>query len=179
MRRRASNKKLFWLQRGLFVLICALLHGEAPRAAASEPPPFRKSEIQFGKIKVKVELAIESHEQTRGLMFRKALCENCGMLFVYQDEQIRSFWMKNTFIPLSIGFFNKEKELIEVQEMSPVLTEIQAKIPTYESKGPAMYALEMNSGWFKKNKILNKAKFRYAGEARPSASSPPRSGQKL
>lgn len=121
---------------------------------------FSKSKIQVGAVKIIVEMAVQPKEQARGLMFRKSLCENCGMLFVYQDEQIRSFWMKNTFIPLSIGFFNKKKELIDVQEMTPVQSEMQLKIPTYESKGRAMFALEMNAGWFRKNKIGMKTKFR-------------------
>lgn len=149
----------------LFILlhICAgLLVADAGAlfAATSEAVHFKKSELEIGKLKVKVELAVEAKQQEHGLMFRKSMCENCGMLFIYRDEQVRSFWMKNTFIPLSIGFFNKNKELIDVQEMTPVQSEIQTKIPTYESKGRAMFALEMNSGWFRKNKISIKTKFR-------------------
>jgi uncharacterized membrane protein (UPF0127 family) len=68
--------------------------------------------------------------------------------------------MKNTYISLSIGYFNNQKTLVDIQKMQPV-SMLQTKIPSYESKKPARYALEMNHGWFEKNKINIGAKFKF------------------
>jgi len=61
--------------------------------------------------------------------------------------------MKNTFIPLSIGYFDKSRKLVEIQEMEPVTSVMQVQIPTYYSKKKAMYALEMSKSWFKDNGV--------------------------
>ena len=65
------------------------------------------------------------------------------MLFVYDDEQILSFWMKDTLIPLSIAFLNNEREILDIQQMAPNQTRQR-----YSSSQPARYALEVNQGWF-------------------------------
>jgi uncharacterized protein len=129
--------------------------------AGTDRPNFKKETIQLGSRIIVVEIAKTPDEMAYGLMFRKNLNRDQGMLFVYSDEQPRSFWMKNTFVPLSIGFFNKNRELIDIQEMSPVKSEIQQFIPTYQSKLPAQYALEMPSGWFKKNKLQANKKIKF------------------
>ena len=114
---------------------------------------FKKKTILVGDEKIMVELA-ESHAQLEhGLMFRRELKADTGMLFIFSDEQPRSFWMKNTFIPLSIGFFDHDKKLIDMQEMLPVKSEMEVNPPTYQSAGAAKYALEMPAGWFNKKKI--------------------------
>lgn len=117
---------------------------------------FKKSEITLvsGKTtkKIKVELAETMDQHERGLMFRKGLGKDEGMLFIFDDQQIRSFWMKNTIIDLSIGYFNKDKKLIDIQEMKAT-SMLQKEIPSYPSRGPAQYALEMTPNWFDKNNI--------------------------
>lgn len=120
---------------------------------------FQKKKIKIGGQILTVEIADTPEKSARGLMFRRELPPGNGMLFVFQDEQVRSFWMKNTFIPLSIGFFNKKKELIDIQEMAPVQSEMQMDLPTYASKGPAQYVLEVPKGWFSQNKIGLKQRF--------------------
>ncbi len=121
--------------------------------AAEEQIKFLTKKIQLGKKLIQVEIADTEQQQSQGLMFRKKMNAEGGMLFVFSDEQTRSFWMKNTLIDLSIGYFNKEKKLIDIQDMSATSSIMQQSLPTYISKSPAMYALEMNKGWFKKNKI--------------------------
>lgn len=111
-----------------------------------------------GKV-LKVELAEDENSRRRGLMFRKSLNEDEGMLFIFPDETQLSFWMKNTFIPLDIGFFDKDKRLINFLSMEPVKSEMQVNLPSYESRGPAKFALEVNQGWFKKNKVQVGQKF--------------------
>ena len=83
----------------------------------------------------------------------KSLPEDKGMLFIFEHEHSLGFWMKNTLIPLSIGFFDAKQRLIDIQEMKPASSLMEREVPTYQSSGPALYALEMNEGWFKKHKI--------------------------
>lgn len=122
-------------------------------AAESTVLKFKSKVAQLGKKTITVEIAESEKQLEQGLMFRKKLAANAGMLFIFPDEQPRSFWMKNTLIDLSIGYFDKQKKLIDFQEMTATSTVMQQNLPFYPSKGPAMYALEMNKGWFKKNKI--------------------------
>lgn len=94
-------------------------------------------------IEVEVEIADNQYERTRGLMFRETLCENCGMLFKFEDDQIRTFWMKNTQIPLDIIFISRYLEIINISENTvPNQTEI-----TYSSNSESRYVLEVNSGF--------------------------------
>lgn len=125
---------------------------------AGEPEvKFKKTNLELlhkkNKKIIKVELAETQEQHARGLMFRKKLNNNEGMLFVFNDEQTREFWMKNTLINLDIGYFNKNKILIDIKQMRAENSVMQMNIPTYPSKQPAMYALEMSQGWFKKNKF--------------------------
>jgi len=120
---------------------------------------FEKRKLKLGSQTLTVEIADTNEKTSQGLMYRKELPEGTGMLFIFPDEQVRSFWMRNTFIPLSIGFFNAKKELIDIQDMDPSLSEMQTDLPTYVSKGPAQYALEVPKGWFARHKIKLKQKF--------------------
>lgn len=118
---------------------------------------FKKATIALtyknNKKKINVELAETQEQHAQGLMFRKNLKNNEGMLFIFDDEQIREFWMKNTLINLDIGYFDRTKKLIDIRQMQAVTSVMQIELPTYPSKGPAKYALEMTQGWFKKNKF--------------------------
>jgi uncharacterized protein len=114
---------------------------------------FLRKNIKINGKKINVEIAETVSQQQQGLMYRKFLPENSGMLFIFQDSRPRTFWMKNTFIPLSIGFFDEKKMLIDVQEMEPIESEMVANPKVYQSRGLARYALEMRKGWFSKNKI--------------------------
>ena len=90
-----------------------------------------------------IELAKTDKERRTGLMNRKTLEENRGMLFVFEDEQKRSFWMKNTYIPLSIAYISKDGIIKEIYDMEPLSLE------GIKSKYSIMYALELNKGKFK------------------------------
>ncbi|MYL07594.1 MAG: DUF192 domain-containing protein, partial [Gemmatimonadales bacterium] len=91
--------------------------------------------------------ADDADERQRGLMFRESLEENQGMLFVYPEQRILGFWMRNTLIPLDIAYIDREGRIVDIQQMEPQTTE------THDSAAPAMYALEMNQGWFEANGI--------------------------
>ncbi|MDT8436295.1 MAG: DUF192 domain-containing protein [Gemmatimonadota bacterium] len=119
---------------------------EQETAGAVEPGPdgglVRSVPIRVGGVPITVEIADTPPLRERGLMHRDSLPADHGMLFVYPDEQLRSFWMRNTKIPLDIGFFDRNGSLLNVERMEPRTEENTL------SKAPAMYALEMNAGWF-------------------------------
>ena len=102
-----------------------------------------------GEVEVRVEIADDLPEQTRGLMERTALAEDRGMLFVYSDEEVRSFWMKNTLIPLSIAYMDSEGRIVDLQDMKP----LDDDPPNYVSAEPARYALEVNLGFFEEHGV--------------------------
>ncbi|MFP5518646.1 MAG: DUF192 domain-containing protein [Bdellovibrionia bacterium] len=114
---------------------------------------FKKAIVQVNDVKIDVELAETAAQQARGLMFRKSLDQGSGMLFIFEEERTLSFWMKNTFIPLSIAYINKDKKIVDIQDMTPVKSVMEENPPSYPSKRPAQYALEVNQGFFKKHKI--------------------------
>ena len=101
------------------------------------------------KVEVRVEIADGLFEQARGLMYRRVLGENRGMLFVYTEERERTFWMKNTRIPLSIAFIDSERRIIDIQDMKP----LDDEPPSYVSAEPAQYALEVNQGFFEERGV--------------------------
>lgn len=109
---------------------------------------------------LRVELAKTHQEQSQGLSGRAKLADDEGMLFVYNRLHFLRFWMKGMKIPLSIGFFDEKRALIDVQEMSvPKATEIYLK--EYQTSRPALYALEMPSGWFERHKVALGSRFEW------------------
>jgi uncharacterized membrane protein (UPF0127 family) len=114
---------------------------------------FEKNNLKLGPHKIMVEIADTDKKTQRGLMFRRHLKENEGMLFIFKDERHRSFWMKNTFIDLSIGFFSSKRELTEIYDMLASKSELTTHPDSCETKKPAQFALEMSRGWFEKHNI--------------------------
>ena len=94
------------------------------------------------RTEVQVEIADDTAEQRRGLMERTELAENAGMLFVFDREEPRSFWMRNTLIPLSIAYIASDGRIVDIQDMQPL------DETSHPSAEPAQYALEVNQGFF-------------------------------
>lgn len=104
-----------------------------------------------GDVEVLVEIAEDIDEQAIGLMYRTAMEEDHGMLFVFEEEKQRVFWMKNTKIPLDIIFVDASGAIVDIKEnFQPCVVEDCEK---YYSK-PAMYALEVNAGLVQKHGIF-------------------------
>lgn len=95
-------------------------------------------------------LATSDEDRQLGLMHVTKFGPNEGVLFIFEKPQILNFWMKNTFVPLSIGFFDEEGCLREVFDMAPVKSVLDKEIPHYQSLREAQYALEVPRGWFGK-----------------------------
>ena len=89
-----------------------------------------------------VEVAKTLEERAQGLMERKHLDKDAGMLFIFENEGYHAFWMKNTFIPLSIAFVDKEGRIVKIANMKPLT------LRSHPPPKPILYALEMNKGWF-------------------------------
>jgi uncharacterized membrane protein (UPF0127 family) len=128
-----------------FLVILSLLLVGCSQVIAS---PMEKIEISVGSHHLTVELAADEISRARGLMFRKSLSENEGMLFDFKEPGIYSFWMKNTLIPLSIAFLNARGEITKIDMMTPEDT-------THFHRSPmgTRYGLEVKEGWFKRHDV--------------------------
>jgi uncharacterized protein len=93
-------------------------------------------------INLDIEIADDEAERMRGLMDRMSMPESAGMLFIFENDEPRSFWMKNTYISLDIIFINSNKEIVSIQKYTQPQT--TSAIP---SERPAMYVLEVNAGF--------------------------------
>ncbi len=108
--------------------------------------------ISIEKVNLCVELAISQREKSKGLMYRKDLSNSDGMLFIWKNEDKRCMWMKNTYIPLDLGFFREDMTLIEVKDLFP------RSLESVCSSEPAKYALEVTKGWFSSHNIEKNSK---------------------
>ena len=100
------------------------------------------------KAKIDIQIANTEFDRELGLMFRKSMKENQGMLFIFPVDTIQTFWMRNTYIPLDMVFINSQKTIVSISKNTKVLSD-----QTYASKGPAQYVLEVNAGYCDKFNI--------------------------
>ena len=103
-----------------------------------------------------IEIADNDQKRARGLMYRNSIPSDGGMLFVFDTEQMQSFWMKNTYISLDMLFINAEKEIVTIQPNTTPLKEW-----SYPSSSPAMYVIEVNAGFCKQHEIAVGDKIAY------------------
>ena len=96
---------------------------------------------------VKAEIAAKQEERSKGLMYRKSINDGEGMLFIFENDQVLSFWMKNTYIPLSIAFISWDGRIIDIKDMYPLDEN------TVSSSRSVRYALEVPQGWFTRTGI--------------------------
>lgn len=106
-----------------------------------------RTEDILNQSQLKVELADTPSKHEQGLMFRKKLDENSGMLFKFQNPHKLSFWGLNTYIPLDIAFIDKNNKIVKISNIPPLSQK------SILSDKDCMLALETNYGYFKKNKI--------------------------
>jgi hypothetical protein len=93
----------------------------------------------------RVEIADDNAERARGLMFRDAMPEENGMLFIHDTQMPLSYWMKNTKIPLDILYFDRDRKLVSQRRDVPPCS-LGDRCPPYPSSAPALYVLELNAG---------------------------------
>jgi uncharacterized membrane protein (UPF0127 family) len=114
----------------------------AAQPADGKPQSLPISKIQVGAYPVSAEVAQTPDQRALGLMFRFSLPADHGMLFVFPEPQPLGFWMRNTYIPLSIAYIDADGRIVNVADMAP------RDESSHPSNGPALYALEMRKGWF-------------------------------
>lgn len=122
----------------------------AAAAASAQTPPVRKfstTQLNIGIHLIKAEVAQTEAEREQGLMFRDKLGDNEGMLFLFGQPAGVCMWMKNTLIPLSVAFMDEKGVIINIEEMK------EQTLDSHCAKRAAVYALEMNKGWFKQKNI--------------------------
>ncbi len=145
-----SNRPFYWISGILILsLLGIVLYSEYQKIAD-------KNSITIftggGPVKIQAEFARTPEELEVGLMNQPSLPKNSGMFFIFPDETNRSFWMKNTLIPLDIIFISSKGRVNEITTLSPCKeTEI---CQSYNSKTPAQYVLEINAGSTLKWKII-------------------------
>lgn len=141
------------ISRLLLLGLALLLASGCARSTPPAPPAAVKTvsdyfTIKVGNRSVQMQLAVTEPEMERGLMERRDLASDEGMLFVYAQPQQMSFWMHDTPTPLDIGFFNRGGELCEIYQMQPF---DESTVATRSKE--LQFALEMNQGWFHDNGV--------------------------
>lgn len=114
---------------------------------AQQALSFKQADIVINQISLQVEYADTRELRNRGLMYRKSMCDDCGMLFNFQYEYPAGMWMKNTFIALDVAFIKANGEISDIKPMQP------HDLTTVGASTNVLYALEMNQGWFAEHGI--------------------------
>ena len=129
------------VRRSLALAALALAVPAASCAQAPEIP------LVVNGHRLTAEVAATDGTRAQGLMHRRILPENRGMLFVFRETAQHAMWMMNTYIPLSVALLDERGVIINIEEMKPHTQD------THPAAKPARYALEMNQGWFAKRGI--------------------------
>jgi uncharacterized membrane protein (UPF0127 family) len=147
--RRASNPLAEMTLSNPLRLVLALAACAGALAAAAQNAPQRLQTIQLnaGIHNIHAEVALTPEQRAIGLMHRREMASNDGMLFVFEEPARQCFWMKNTLLPLSIAFLADDGTVVDIADMQP------QTLDSHCSSRPVRYALEMNQGWFAKRGI--------------------------
>ena len=129
---------------GRFLLFVAALAAASLAWADAKP---RMATVKVGTHALRVEVVATDEQRAKGLMHRKSLGANDGMLFIFDEPGYHSMWMKNTLIPLSVAFIDREGTILNILDMEP-----HTETPNI-SAGPSIYAIETNKGWFAAKKL--------------------------
>jgi len=131
---------LFFLPFTALLWLCGMHYALAQQKLPVAP-------LNIGIHLVKAEVAANDPARQQGLMFRQSMGPNEGMVFAFEEDARVCMWMKNTFLPLSVAFLDKEGRILNIEDMQPHTTDSHCAVK------PARYALEMNQGWFRKKNI--------------------------
>jgi len=133
------EKERRWQSRKIKGILFILFLLWIPAGNSQDVP---KIPLYIHQKEIWVEVARTPEERSLGLMGRKSLGKDEGMLFIFETEDRHSFWMKNTLIPLSIAFIDRDRRIVWITDMKPLT--LDSHVPPK----PILYALEMNKGWF-------------------------------
>lgn len=141
--------------RNAITFCWALALGLAAQAQTGPQPKLPTTAITAGMHVIQAELAVQPEQQAVGMMFRREMGANEGMLFVNDEPGVRCFWMRNTLIPLSIAFIADDGSIVNIADMAAQSEQ------SHCSTKPVRFALEMRQGWFAKRGM--KAGFQLRG----------------
>ena len=115
----------------------------AALAAAPALAQHPVAQLNAGMHLIQAEVVSDPGTRAQGLMYRKSMAQNTGMLFIFDEPQVHCMWMKNTLIPLSVAFIDDHGAIVNIEDMQPQTED------SHCAAQPVRYALEMNRGWFK------------------------------
>ena len=136
--------------------VLALLAASCLSGCASAGGPW----VELGGQRYVVEIADDDAERARGLMFRDAMADDRGMLFIHDSQQPLAYWMKNTRIALDILYFDDERRLVSQRRGVPPCS-LGDRCPNYPSGAPARYVLELNAGQAERLGLEDGAELRF------------------
>ncbi len=126
------------MKKILIGAVCGVMLSAAAWAQNAMP----MLELTAGFHRIEAEVAANDQNRQVGLMSRKAMPAQHGMLFVFTQDRTHCMWMRNTLLPLSVAFLDEEGKIINIEDMQPQTED------NHCARRPARYALEMNLGWF-------------------------------
>jgi hypothetical protein len=129
-------------------MTCACSHSTGNKDSASPAMPTVVLHASGRTVRVQVEVVRTAADRARGLMHRRELPAHRGMLFIFERQEIQSFWMQNTYIPLDMIFIDEAMRVVGVVENAAPLTTESRKVAS-----PSRFVLEVNGGFSKQNKI--------------------------
>lgn len=141
--------------RAILVLLLST-GGAASHAQQAPQPRLPTLPLTAGMHVIQAELARTPEQQMIGMMHRRSMGANEGMLFVYDEPHRLCFWMRNTLIPLSIAYIADDGRIVNIRDMQPL------DETSHCADAPVRFALEMNQGWFAKRGIKTGARLRGA-----------------
>ena len=136
--------KRFFSLITILLLLTTLLSCKSQKLPVKDVKIIRQDGSEFI---VKAEIAVKTEDRNHGFMERKNIPDGTGMLFVFERDQLLSFWMKNTPHPLSIAYIDSKGKIRNIFDMNPYSTD------SIKSTVSVRYALEVPQGWYKKNGI--------------------------
>lgn len=157
VRKKPMNWKQYAMIGLLALAIGAWVFSQLPKSTTEvkEPPFVKEGTLSFvngntgNEIKqIDIELADDNAQRAQGLMYRKSMEENQGMLFVMERNEQQSFWMKNTYIPLDIIYIGADSTIVDIYKNAKPLT-----TTSMPSSGLAKYVVEVKGGWTTKNGV--------------------------
>jgi hypothetical protein len=136
-----------------FALLAAALILAGGASAQDAPQQLPTIRLTTGMHVLQVMVAQTPEQQSTGLMFRKTMGTNEGMLFAFDEPRQQCFWMKNTLLPLSVAFIADDGTVVNIDDMKP------QTLDSHCSTKPVRFVLEMNVGWFDKRGVRAGSRF--------------------
>jgi len=152
--RKSANKKKIVYAAGALILVAVFLFIYIiPNLTSATPDETEYTFMKEGTLtftdslnhpitKIDLEISSSDYDTQLGLMFRKSMEMNQGMLFIFPELEIRSFWMRNTYISLDMIFVNADKKIVTIHKNTKILSD-----QSYSSSEPAQYVVEVSAGF--------------------------------